>query len=69
MHGKQLGNCGVCKQRNVKIRPIDLYVAGSEGIIMCNDCEIILVNFVRTLQSVGSIGFKSGYTKDWKEEA
>ena len=39
--------CMMCLKDKEKIKYIDLYVIGSEGLHICHDCEMELVGFVR----------------------
>jgi hypothetical protein len=51
--------CSICNSKE-KTKFIDLYVFGSEGLYLCHECEMKLVEFVR--------GTKSQYLKKRMEE-
>lgn len=40
--------CSLCLEQK-ETRYIDLYVFGSEGLRVCHDCEMVLVDFCRSL--------------------
>ena len=40
-------NCMMCLKDKEKVRYIDLYIIGSEGLYICHDCEMEIVEFVR----------------------
>jgi len=44
------GTCRMCGEDLVKVRNIDLYVIGSEGLNACHDCEMLLVSYVNTIR-------------------
>lgn len=45
--------CRLC-YAETKTRNIDLYVFGSEGLTVCNPCEMEIVSFVRSMNSVSA---------------
>ncbi len=47
------GRCLIC-QFEGKVRNINLYVIGSEGLTICHDCEMMLVNFARGMLSLAN---------------
>ena len=49
-----IDDCRVCGDESVELRNINLYTNGSEGTWMCHLCEMAVVAFVRTLQSVSA---------------
>jgi len=53
--------CRICGSETSWCRYIDLYVMGSEGLVICHDCEMLVVEFVRTLIRVAATGRKIGY--------
>jgi len=47
MTGKIIGRCNMCGNDNVEV--IDLpgiYVFGSEGVQLCDDCKMLVVKFI-----------------------
>ena len=46
--------CQVCHSDKPEGRKIDLYVYGSEGLNICHDCEMLLVDYVRKLSTLAS---------------
>lgn len=59
--------CRICHsvpESKDRIRNINLYVTGSEGLNICHACEIILVNTIRHMMEVSArakiIGYKLG---------
>jgi len=55
-------SCRVCDE-DVETRNIDLYVTGSEGLNICNTCEMLVVTYVRNLISLAGRSRKHGYLK------
>jgi hypothetical protein len=49
------GYCMVCREDNVEVRHIPLYVIGSEGLVVCHACEMKVVEFVRSLMRETSV--------------
>lgn len=47
------GECRICGNMD-DLRHINLYVTGSEGLDICHDCEMRLVEFVRALKSIAA---------------
>jgi len=45
----QQGTCRVCGQLN-KVRNINLYITGSEGLWACRKCENTILRFIRAFQ-------------------
>lgn len=41
------GFCRMCRRGHVKVRHINLQVFGPEGLIICKNCELKLVNFAK----------------------
>ena len=58
----------VCNRKDIDIRNINLYVIGSEGLNVCEQCEMRLVEFVRGLRSLATTNYLQGY-KDAKSNA
>jgi len=42
--------CDICRGEG-DVRYIDLYIYGSEGLRVCHDCEMEIVEFIRRLIS------------------
>ena len=42
------GWCRVCVEFG-EVKHLPLYVSGSEGVELCNDCEMIVVDLVRSM--------------------
>jgi len=43
--------CGICT--NVEeVKHINLYITGSEGLNICHECEMRLVNYVREMKAL-----------------
>lgn len=53
--------CMVCWAEDKENRHVNLYPIGSEGLIVCHNCEIIIVGFVRSLMLINTKGRKQGY--------
>lgn len=47
-------DCKICNAESVECRNLDLYVTGSEGLTLCHDCEMALVNYIRGLMNVAT---------------
>lgn len=45
------GHCMLC-DLDKDVRNIDLYILGSEGFNCCHDCEMLIVNQIRTIRSM-----------------
>jgi len=48
---KTESRCMICS-RIKQVRYIDLYVQGSEGLLTCHDCEMLVVQYILTLKGV-----------------
>ena len=49
--------CWICDSEDetkVKHRQFDLYVNGSEGVILCHDCEMMIVQHLRNIKSIST---------------
>jgi hypothetical protein len=46
--------CWLCGRIEDTNRHFDLYVYGSEGIVFCHQCEMMLVNHIRELKSIST---------------
>lgn len=47
--------CSICLSKSRdddKLKHLSLYVHGSEGIMICFDCEIMLVEHIRKISSI-----------------
>lgn len=44
-----LGHCMICHTSPIEVRHINLYTVGSEGTYACHNCEMKIVDFIRTL--------------------
>ena len=51
---KMITDCRICDTKLTGCRNVDLYVTGSEGLTLCHDCEMALVNHVRSLLHLAS---------------
>jgi len=56
-----LGTCMICRKNNIKVRYINLYVIGSEGLIVCLECELDIINHIRDRISAFSKKRKKEY--------
>ncbi len=54
----------LCHSSPIEVRHINLYTFGSEGTYACHECEMLLVEFVRSLSRENGIKkfekFKTG---------
>lgn len=41
------GICTMCLRSPIKVRHVNLYPSGSEGLLCCSDCENELLEFIR----------------------
>lgn len=69
IHDRIPGECRICRQDDVLVRYIDLYVTGSEGLWACEACERRICEFVRSLQAVASTATLAyaSRQKKWRE--
>jgi exo-beta-1,3-glucanase (GH17 family) len=44
--------CGQKENNNITVRNIDLYIIGSEGLNICHECEMRLVQYIRDMRSL-----------------
>jgi hypothetical protein len=44
-----MGYCMICRNDKEETRHISLYVIGSEGLDICHECEMRIVEFAREL--------------------
>ena len=51
--------CIICDQDEA--RNINMYVIGSEGLNLCVDCEMLVINYIRQLISVAGRSRMRGY--------
>ena len=54
--------CGIIVE-NDKARHHDIYVIGSEGIWLCYECEMNVVNYLRAMQHIASRSKLDAYKK------
>ena len=54
------GQCRCCGDKG-KVRHLAIYVVGSEGLDVCHDCEMAIVEFCRSLIRVAGRAHKLGY--------
>lgn len=54
--------CKICHSEN-QVRNLNLYVNGSEGIDLCQECQMRIIKYIRELQNLASIARKHGYLK------
>jgi hypothetical protein len=56
--------CGQESKSTNTVRNIDLYIVGSEGLNICHECEMRLVQHIRDIRSVAitakMVGIKIG---------
>ena len=45
--------CMLCHESK-QVRHVNLYIIGSEGLYACHECEMLLVEFARSLSSENS---------------
>ena len=60
---KFLGTCLMCSHKK-ELRNIDLYVIGSEGLNVCHDCEMSIVEFVRDKMGEGMTAHKEAWIRE-----
>ena len=60
MADRSLGTCMVCNEEEL-VRYIDLYIVGSEGLVICHGCEMIVVEQTQTLRRLMRSSFQRGY--------
>lgn len=53
--------CRMCGELDVECRHFELYVSGSEGVVLCHNCEMLLVEYVRTMARLMNTSFLRGY--------
>jgi hypothetical protein len=58
--GLSAGLCRVCWQEG-ETRHINLFIYGSEGIYLCHECEMILVEHIRGLVTAAQRAHRNGY--------
>ena len=46
-----MARCGICTDE-VEVRHIAVYIIGSEGLDVCHECEMLIVNYIRGLKQV-----------------
>lgn len=46
-----MARCHICTDE-VEVRHLALYVTGSEGLDVCHECEMLIVNYIRGLKLV-----------------
>lgn len=39
--------CSMCLETKEKTTHFDLYISGSEGVRLCHDCEMLIVEYIR----------------------
>lgn len=54
------GGCRICGEKDT-VRRINLYYSGSEGLMICETCEMNLVEHVRGMVLIAGIARKAGY--------
>ncbi len=52
--------CRICFIET-KLKHLPLYVSGSEGIDICHNCEMVLVEYLRSLIRIAERARKAGY--------
>ena len=60
-------SCRIC-QNKATTRYISLFVNGSEGLNICNSCEMVLVEFVRLMMNLTFHARKVAYLELKREE-
>ncbi len=49
------GVCSIClthKWLESELKHLDIYISGSEGIMVCPDCNIVITNTVSSMRSI-----------------
>jgi hypothetical protein len=62
--------CTICNQivESDKARHHDIYVIGSEGVWLCYECEMALVNYLRAMQSMATRSKLTAFKEAKKRE-
>ena len=55
-----MGNCLIC-QENTETKFLPIYVIGSEGINICQNCEMSLIRHITEQMRVATISRKIGF--------
>ncbi len=55
-----MNRCRICANKT-ETRNVNLYICGSEGLDLCHECEMMIVEFVRHAIVLGSKGRKLGF--------
>jgi hypothetical protein len=50
--------CMICLDNKKETRHVNLYVIGSEGLDVCHDCEMKIVDYIRDLIRDGHLKIK-----------
>jgi len=45
-----IGRCYMCGRDDKEVSHVALYTMGSEGTLLCNDCSILITEFIFTMQ-------------------
>ena len=55
--------CTLCRieTEDSELTQLDLYVVGSEGINVCEDCRMALTSFARSIKSATAKAYKQGF--------
>ena len=61
--------CQICQAETEDFQHVNLYVNGSEGIVVCHQCRNCLIEFVKHLQKISARTKKeerkkNGHNKD-----
>lgn len=57
---RHMGGCRICGEK-AWVRNINLYYLGSEGLTVCEICEMNLIEHIRGMVLIAGIARKSGY--------
>ena len=49
-------NCSICSEDKIRedITHLSIYVNGSEGIMVCLECRILITEYVKTLRRIAA---------------
>ena len=53
-------SCSICKNPDIKLKHLPLYVTGSEGLDVCYYCEMIIVEFIRKMINLAAYSYLLG---------
>lgn len=53
--------CTICRSRNKVIEAEGIYTIGSEGTMLCEDCRMKVVEFIRNLRGLYNDGYGDAF--------